>query len=256
MPGNRLLVWIAAFVFVAGPALAGALTRGDVEAAIRAAGPGHPVELAGRSLEGANLSGLDLSGADLAHANLHAANLTDTNLTGADLSGARLDLTWLMRTNLTHANLSGVQMHGPIVARGMDDVPKDAPILVGANLSHAQIIAKLNGNAEGADFSQANLGADIRNQSMGILHTDFNNANLRHANFEGANLDYATLRFADLTGADLRGARFLYADLSGADLTNAVLTGADLTDADLTDAILKAAKGLHTVTGLKPGRTP
>jgi uncharacterized protein YjbI with pentapeptide repeats len=247
-----LLAWLAAFALATGPAVAASLTRADVEAAIHAAGPGHPVNLAGRSLEGADLSGLDLAGADLAHANLYTAKLTGANLTGANLSGARLDLAWLMRTNLTHADLSGVQMHGPVVAPGMEDEPQDAPILVGADLSGAEIIARLNGNAEGANFSHANLGADIRNQSMGILRTDFNNANLRHANFAGANLAYASLRFANLTGADLRGATLHWADLSGADLTGADLTGADFTHATLTDAILKGAKGLDPVKGLKP----
>ncbi len=247
-----LLLWIAALAFAGKPALAGTLSRADVESAIRAAGPGHPVDLAGSSLAGTDLSGLNLAGANLSRANLYNVNLDDADLTGANLSGDRLDLAWLMRTNLTRADLSGVLLHGPIVAPGMEDVPEDAPILVGANFSGAQIIARLNGDAEGADFSHANLGADIRNQSMGILHSDFNNANLRHANFEDANLAYASLRFADLRGADLRGARLHWADLSGADLTGADLTGADFTHATLTDTIIKGVTGLDTVKGFKP----
>jgi len=252
VPRVRLLLAAAVFALVAGPALARDLTRADVKAAIRAAGPGHPVNFSGRSLAGLDLSGLDLAGADLAHADLYNVKLNDTNLTGADLSGDRLDLAWIMRTNFTRANLSGVLLHGPIVAPGMEDIPKDAPILVGANLSGAQIIARLNGDAEGANFAQANLGADIRNQSMGILHSDFNNANLRHAIFADANLAYASLRFADLTGADLHGAKLHWADLSGADLTDTDLTGADFTHAVLTDAIIKGAKGLATVKGFTP----
>ncbi|MGH7102450.1 MAG: pentapeptide repeat-containing protein [Acetobacteraceae bacterium] len=245
-------LFLAFFVTSAGVAAnATALTRADVEAAIRAAGPGHPVDLAGQSLAGADLSNLDLAGANLAHSDLYNVKLNDTNLTGADLSGDRMDLAWLMRTNLTRANLSDVLMHGPITAPGMEDVPKDAPILVGANFSGAQIIARFNGDAEGANFSGADLGAKLRNQSMGILHSDLNGANLRRANFAAANLDYASLRFADLTGADLKGARLHWADLSGADLTGADLTGADFTHAKLTDAILKDVKGLATVKGLR-----
>lgn len=257
MSRAALTGWIVAFVLVAGAALAGApMTRAEVQTAIRNAGAGHPIGLAGRSLVGADLSGLDLAGADLAHADLDNVNLSDADLTGANLTGAKLNLAWLMRTNLTRANLSGVALHGPVTAPGMEDVPKDAPILVGADFAGAQIIARLNGNAAGASFAHANLGADISNQSMGMLRTDFNNANLRGADFEGARLDYATLRFADLTGANLRGARLHYADLSGADLTHADLTGADLTDADLTDAILTDAKGLATVKGFRPRHRP
>ena len=230
---------------------AAALTRADVVAAIRAAGPGHPINLSGRSLAGADLSGLDLRGANLAHADLYNVKLDDANLTGADLAGDRLDLAWLMRTNLTRADLSHVLLHGPITAPGMEDMPKLAPILAGADFSGARIIARLNGDAEGADFSHADLGARLRNQSMGLLHTDMNGANLRRANFEDANLAYASLRFADLTGANFQGASLHWADLSGADLTGANLTGADFTHADLTDAILEHARGLKTVKALE-----
>ena len=273
MRGTRRAVVAAALALAATSVLAAPrMTRADVQAVLRARSsgatpPGPPAAFAGWSLDSADLHGLDLAGADFSHANLFAANLSDANLTGANLSGARLDLAWLMRTNLTRANLAGALLHGPVVAPGMADDPKDAPILVGANLSGAKVIARLNGNAEGANFAHADLGADIRNQSMGMLRTDFSGANLRHARFTDAMLSYALMRFADLTGADLRGARLIYADLSGADLTGADLTGADLTHADLTDAILRHAvmkgailqdttlagvKGLDTVKGNKP----
>ncbi len=263
-----LVVLAAALALAAIPAVAAhQAKRAEVEAVLKETLPGQPAQLARWSLESADLHSLNFAGANLSHADLFAANLSDANLTGANLSGARLDLAWLMRSNLTHANLIGALLHGPVVAPGMENIPKDAPILVGANLSGAKVIARLNGNAEGANFAHADLGADIRNQSMGMLRTDFDGANLRHANFEGTNLSYAVMRFADLTGADLRGARLVYTDLSGADLTGADLTGTDLTHADLTDAILKhailkntiledttlaGAKGLETAKGQKP----
>ena len=253
----RLAVLAVALILARAATAAQPTARAEVEAVLKATRPGQPAQLAGRSLESADLHGLDLAGANLAHADLFAANLSDADLTGADLAGARLDLAWLMRTNLTRANLAGALLHGPVVAPGLEDVAKDAPILVGANLSGAKVIARLNGHAEGADFVHADLGADIRNQSMGMLRTDFNGADLRHANFTGANLAYAVMRFADLSGADLRGARLIYADLSGADLTHADLTDAILDHARMHGTILKdtalvGARGLATVAGRRP----
>jgi hypothetical protein len=64
-----------------------------------------------------------------------------------------------------------------------------------------------------------------------LEEADLTNANLMHANLNGA----------DLSDADLTNANLMHANLNGADLTNA-----DLTNAHLTDARLIRANLLHT----------
>ena len=60
--------------------------------------------------------------------------------------------------------------------------------------------------AQSADFTGAKMGADMKNQSMGLMRTDLSGANLSGADFSGADLGRALLRFANLTGAKLIGA--------------------------------------------------
>jgi uncharacterized protein YjbI with pentapeptide repeats len=74
------------------------------------------------------------------------------------------------------------------------------------------------------------VGADPRNQPMGVMRTDWTNTDLTGAN---------------LTGVNLRKAKLVRANLTGADLTDA-----DLTLADLTDATFHNIKGRSTIKGL------
>ncbi len=62
-------------------------------------------------------------------------------------------------------------------------------------------------------------------------------ANLQEANLRGANLQGANLEEANLRGADLEGANLQEANLRGANLEGANLRGADLEGADLRGAI-------------------
>ncbi len=139
---------------------------------------------------------------------------------GANLANARLDLAWIMRADFAGANLSGASLQGPVVFPGLEIVAADAPNFAHANFAGARIIARFSdGDLRGANFAGANLGADLRNQSMGLLHTEFIDADLRGASFAGANLAYADFSFAKMQGADLRGAHLHRANFSGADLT-------------------------------------
>jgi len=175
------------------------------------------------------------------------------NLAGAKLSRAKLDLAWIMRANFTNADLSDTSLLGLVVSSGLDISPAEAPVFRGANFSGARIIARLSRfDLSGANFANAKMGADMKNQSMGLMRADLSGSNLSGANFSGADLSRALLRFVDMTGADLSGADLTGADLSGADLTGADLTGADATDADLGGAVLKNVRGLETVKGLSP----
>ena len=81
--------------------------------------------------------------------------------------------------------------------------------LDGANLAGARITADISGGSLlHTILTGANLSADMKNQSMGLMR--------------------AVLRSANLSGADLRQADLSRADLEFASLTNANLTGASL----------------------------
>jgi uncharacterized protein YjbI with pentapeptide repeats len=246
-----LILWAANW------AQAADFSADEVRAALTAATPERNADFSGKSLEGLDLSDLDLRRANLAGANLYGAKLVGADLTGVDLSGAILNLAWIMRANFTGANLSKASLQGLVVSSGLEINLAEAPSFKGANFTGARIIARFSRfDLSGADFSHAMLGADMKNQSMGLMRTDFAGANLAGANFAGADLGRASLRFANLTGANLTGARLTDADLSGADLTGADLSNADADGADFGNAILKDAKGLDTVRGLdltRPG---
>ena len=235
------------------PARGAELSAERVREILVAAAPGHPADLSGKSLAELDLSRFNFRGANLARANLFGAKLVDADFTDADLSGAKLDLAWIMRANFTAANLSKASLLGLVVASGLDYSPGEAPTFKRANFSGAHILARLSRfDLSGANFAGAKLGADRKNQSMGLMRTDLSGANLAGANFSNADLGLVLLRFANLTGADLRGANLSEADLSGADLTAADLTGANATEADFGGAVLTKARGLAAMTGWKP----
>ncbi|MBV8616233.1 MAG: pentapeptide repeat-containing protein [Acetobacteraceae bacterium] len=227
----------------------------DVREALAHAPPGTRPSFRGRSLRDLDLSGLDLSGIDLSGADLSGAKLAGATLAGANLSGARLNLAWIMGANFDRANLSGATLETLVASSGLQTTPAEAASFVDANLSGARIMARFSlDDMRGANFSHAKMSADMRNQSMGLIHTDFSGAKLSGANFAGAALGHVSFRFADLTGANLSGADLRHADFVGADLTGANLTGADATDADFDGARLKDARGLDRVSGLETSR--
>src|SRR5215472_6729264 len=239
---NRAAKWICLLLMLAAsPCRAADLSAEQVRERLAAATREKPADFSGKSLDNLDLSNLDFKRA---------------NLSGADLSRAKLDLAWIMRANFTAADLSNASLFGLVVSSGLDVSPDEAPIFKAANFSGSRIIARLSRfDLSGANFTEAKMGADMRNQSMGLMRTDLSGANLAGANFTKADLSRAAMRFANLVGADLSGANLSGADLSGANLTGADLTGADATDADLGGAILTNVRGLETVKGLSPTRT-
>jgi uncharacterized protein YjbI with pentapeptide repeats len=252
---NRVGKWISSVLLAltASPCYGADLNAEQVRAVLASVAPTEPVDLSGKSLENLDLSNLDFKQANLSGANLFGAKLTGADLSGANLSGAKLDLAWIMRANFTNADLSNASLLGLVVSSGLDISPAEAAVFRGANFSGAHIIARLSRfDLSGANFANAKMGADMKNQSMGLMRADLSGSNLSGANFSGADLSRALMRFADLTGADLRNADLTGADLSGADLTDADLTGADATEADLGGAVLKNVRGLETVRGLSP----
>ena len=246
-----LLFSTALAVGHAGGVMAGELNVDEMQAELDAATPEQPADFSGHDLSRLDLSGMDLSGVNLAGANLSNARLENTNLEGANLLGANLDGAWLIGANFANANLQEIHLFGPVVARGLEPSREQSPVFAGADFSGARVIAKLSqGDSEGANFSDANLGADMKNQSMGLMRFEAEGAQLAEADFSGAKLNHALFRFANLTGADFSNADIRSAEFNGADLSGANFTGADATGADFSDAILTDAEGMDSATGM------
>jgi uncharacterized protein YjbI with pentapeptide repeats len=243
-------------LLIALPAAGGKLTSQDVRDGLARATSAHPANFSGQSLEKLDLSGFNFAGANLAGANLFGAKLVDADFTGANLVGANLNLAWVIHANFTRANLAHASLQGLVVSTGLETSATQAPIFAGANLSGARITARLNySDARGAKFTGASMGADIKNQSMGLMRADLSSARLDGADFSGADLSRALIRFAKLRGARFTGANLQMADLSGADLSGADLTGANVAGADFGGVLLGGAKGLNEMKG-KPINPP
>lgn len=208
------------------------LVRDQVLAALANATPQAPANFAGKDLSELDLSGVDFKRANLSRCRLVRTNfsqaqmfsvtLSDAEATEANFEGANLDVAVMYRVDLRHASLRDASIF--------------ATILIGANLSDADLTrARLISPMSNAQFARAkltnaNLGADPANQSMGVMRTDATGVD-----FSGA----------DLSGANLRKVNFTRANLTGADLA-----GADLTGADLTGTILRSIRGRDKIRGL------
>lgn len=199
------------------------LTRADVEAAIAAGGA---LDFAGKSL-----NGLDLSGLDLAGANFRAARINRSNLRDADLSRAILDQAWMLQSDLTGARLAGARLFGTQLIDAIADGADFTGAVVAADFSNASL--------KGARFDRGVLGADMKNQSMGLMRAVLRSSNLEGASFVDADLSRADLQFARMIGANLSGANLMGADLSGANLTSARAVGTNFMNADVASATLK-----------------
>lgn len=231
------------------------LTSEQVRATLAEATAEKPANLAHKDLSNLDLSGLDFKGANLAGANLFGAKLVGADLRKVDLTGATLDAAWLMRANFSGARLANASLFAPVVYSTINVSLADRPKFVGANLTGARVIARFSQvDMSNANFTNARMGVDIKNQPMGQMRSDFSGAILTGADFSGADVNRALFSFAKLASANFAGANLFGVDLSGADLTGANLTGADLTEADLDGTILKGAKGLDTVKGMEQAK--
>jgi uncharacterized protein YjbI with pentapeptide repeats len=194
------------------------LTRAQVVARLDSSSVDHPASFAGEDLSGLDLSSLDFKRANLSHAKLagtkmmnakmFAVNFDGASAHGADLSGATLDVSTMRSTDFTHATLRGASMYA-VIMPGVN--------FTDADLSRVRII----GLATGAIFvraklDHADLGADPRNQPMGVMRSDLSAADFSGADLTGANLRKAKLTRANLTGANLTGTDVSLAELSGA----------------------------------------
>jgi uncharacterized protein YjbI with pentapeptide repeats len=194
------------------------LTRAQVVARLDSSSTDHPASFAGEDLSGLDLSGLDFKRANLSRAKLVGTKLMNAKMfsvnfdsavaTRADLSAATLDVSTMRHTDFTHATLRGASMY--------------AVIMPGANFTDADLTrVRIIGLATGAIFvraklDHADLGADPRNQPMGVMRSDLSSSDFSGADLTEANLRKAKLTRATLTGANLTGCDLSLAELSGA----------------------------------------
>jgi uncharacterized protein YjbI with pentapeptide repeats len=237
------------------PDMAADITVDQVKSALTAAKPDHPANFAGRSLRNLDLSTLDFTGANLKGANLYGAKLADANMTRADLTGANLNLSWLIHANFTNANLTDASLVAPVVAQGLSATAGEIPIFKGANMTGARVQARFTGgDLRGAKFVGGDISAHLKNQSMGLMHTEMGSANLEGADFSKTDMGHADMSFANLKGANFEGADLTRAVLTGADASGANFTGADLAGAELDGVNFAGAKGLDHAKNLDKAR--
>ncbi|MFN3869535.1 MAG: pentapeptide repeat-containing protein, partial [Hyphomicrobiaceae bacterium] len=149
------------------------LSRGDVEALLAARKPGSPLDLSAKRLNGLDLSGLDLSGA-----NLQSARINRTNFKNAKLDGAVLDQAWALDADFTGATFKGASLFSTqFIGAKMD----------GADFTAARVAGDFSrASLKGSKFDRADLSADMRNQSMGLMRGVFRSADLDGASFRDA----------------------------------------------------------------------
>ena len=190
----------------------------------------EPADLSSR-----RLSRLDLRGIDFKGANLRWARLNGADLRGANLSRATLDSAWLLNANLEDANLRSASLFS---------TQMQGANLKSADLTGARIIANMErADLTGAVLREADMAADMKNQSMGLMRAIMRLATLDNADFTGVKAARADAEFASFRGAVLDGADFSGAELAGADLTAASVAGCNLTGADVAAARLVSLKG-------------
>ena len=131
------------------------MTREDV-IALLSSPSGEPADLSSR-----RLSQLDLREVDFKGANLRWARLNGADLRGANLSRATLDSAWLLNANLEDADLTGASLFS---------TQMQGANLKNAVLKEARVVANMErADLTGANLQQANMAADMKNQSMGLM---------------------------------------------------------------------------------------
>jgi uncharacterized protein YjbI with pentapeptide repeats len=142
------------------------------------------------------------------NAKMFAVKFDSADAHGADLSGATLDVSTMRSTDFTHATLRGASMYAVIMPHvNFTDADLTRVRIIGLATDAIFVRTKLD---------HADLGADPRNQPMGVMRSDLTGADLSGADLTDANLRKAKLTRATLTGSNLTGCDLSLAEISGA----------------------------------------
>lgn len=181
--------------------------------------------------------------ANLSGAELRGSTIEKTSFTWAKLIDARIVHSMLSAVDFTEAILSGTQWQETVIA----DTIFARATLTDAEFEMATITRSTFAAAhlEGASFRHAVLVNVSFVRATGLKAIDWSNIKMCSSDFADAELHGAKFEGAILRGAFLQGTHFDGANLKNADLTGALLSGAHLPKADLTEAILTSA----TLTG-------
>ncbi len=205
-------------------------TREAIATLIAARKPGEAIDLSAKRLNKLDLSGLDLSGV-----NLQSARINGTSFKGATLDKAVLDQAWALDADFSGASLKGSSLFSTQFMGAMMD---------GADFTGARVAGDFSrASLKGARFDRADLSADMRNQSMGLMRGVFRSSNLEGASFRDANLARVVLEYSSLRSADLSGANLSGSEMGGADLSGAMVAGANFNAADVNSAKLHGMRG-------------
>lgn len=202
-------------------------------------------DLSSAVLNGAVLTEADLSQAKLREAQLRQSDLTNAKLPQADLTGAALDGAACDGADFRNALLVGASAVGADFV-GADFSNAD---LQGCNLESADLSRSV---LQGADLRQANLRSATLEEATGAK-VNMNEATLVEANFSGgcsfvegsfvmADGAESIWEEADLRGANFSGAQLRMANFEGACLEGASLVRCDMPEARFIKANLRAAR--------------
>lgn len=192
--------------------------------------------------EGVDFAGCNFNGRDLGGADLRDANLRGTNFHDANLKDAQLSGANLFRTDLEGAQMSGANLNDVISGslKGIPILPADWNLVSG-------YLVGPNADLKNAQFSGANLfDSDLLNAQM----SGANLTSVTSGSVTGTPVlpigwklidGYLIGPGAYLNNAMLAGARLSHVDLAGANLIRAQLSNASLIGANLSGATLNGA---------------
>ena len=134
------------------------MTRDEVVAILEQATETSPADFTKH-----RLSGLDLSGLNFKRADMRWARLNNSDLSGSIMRGVNLDLAWMVGANLENVDMTDARLFSAQIQRAN---------LKGAILDGARVAANFKqSDLRGASFRNADMSADMKNQSMGLMGT-------------------------------------------------------------------------------------
>ena len=190
----------------------------------------------GADLSWAYLSKMDLTELTLWYAKMHNTDFSDSDLNGRDMSQWDIEGARFERCNMQGVNLSGIVV---------EFLTMDYADLRGANFSNATVHSRIDAsgvNAEGVNFSGTYFNKQSEFDGANMRFTNFNGANIRgcfakavdfsnstfietgmrDGNFRGSNFENCVIIDSMLQGALFQTANFLGATVQGSNVPGGI----------------------------------